>query len=189
MKTILILLSLMQISFELTVDDLVAFDKYHFLHSREARLHRYFLFIFPVSVWIFLFWKFPWMVIWGIFLYTILFNTILKNSAGTYFYYDEEDYKKMAGKVSITLSPDYIQIVDEDSESKTKWSGVQKIAVTEDYAFIYLTPISAQVLPKIVFTKENDFEVFIEKTRNFYKKGWAEKKISTRQSNEQKPPP
>ena len=46
-------------------------------------------------------------------------------------------------------------------EIRVKWSGIQKVSVGEDHAFIYRNSQSAFIVPKRAFAEESDFNEFV----------------------------
>ncbi len=75
--------------------------------------------------------------------------------------------KTILTKHRITLSAQGIECVTEFESTTTRWGAVERIATAEGHGFIYLSAISAHIIPKHAFSNEESFERFIETARRF----------------------
>ena len=80
------------------------------------------------------------------------------------------------GDLDKALRPQLLQITPErltqssdDALSTNLWPAIEKIDVTEDHAFFYLTPMAAIVLPKRCFSDEHAFHDFVETARGYHR--------------------
>jgi hypothetical protein len=171
----------MEAQFEVVLEDLLAFNLYHHQHSPALRrFFRRLLFVlvlalgmltsitalygmlvglFEAKRWVPLLVMslvgigaylacVPFIRHWGVRKQVRLMMAEGKNS-GLY------------GQHRLSIAPDGIREVVSVGESFRRWIGVERIAVTEDYAFFYQTAVSAYVLPKRAFGDELHFQQFV----------------------------
>ena len=67
------------------------------------------------------------------------------------------------GKKKLEIDNEYIIESDESTETKHKWSVIEKIVETDKYIFIYASAISAYIIPKRIFNSLNEKEAFLQK--------------------------
>ncbi|MEI4619745.1 YcxB family protein [Bacillus cereus] len=90
-----------------------------------------------------------------------------------YFYnHIERNIKKMLreGSYSNLLGKHNLQIIDEGiietnsgGETKRNWKGIEKVEENEAYIFIYVSSMSANIVPKTAFARENSKSEFMRK--------------------------
>jgi len=68
----------------------------------------------------------------------------------------------------LALQPEGLTITTETTASLTAWEGVDRIVVTDTYAFFYFNKVAALILPRRAFADENEFEKFVEKARSYH---------------------
>lgn len=78
--------------------------------------------------------------------------------------YGESRNRGLLGPHTMELQDDGVLDRTEYGERKTYWKGIERIEVTERYVFIYLSSISAQVVPRFSIT-EGDFDDFVAELR------------------------
>ena len=76
--------------------------------------------------------------------------------------------RNMLGKKRLTLRPDTLELRSETSTSSTTWAGIEQIAVTESLVLLYLTGISAIVVPKRSFAGPAQAQAFEQMVRQHY---------------------
>jgi hypothetical protein len=62
---------------------------------------------------------------------------------------------------TLSISPEALAATEGELPGVVPWSGVDRIVVTDEYAFFYLHPMIAHVLPMRAFANEGDFADFI----------------------------
>jgi hypothetical protein len=77
--------------------------------------------------------------------------------------------KRMLGWRSCTIGPEGVTLRTEETSLSVTWSGVLKIAQTEDYSFFYFTTQGAIVVPRRPFATEEDFLSFAQMARAYRK--------------------
>jgi hypothetical protein len=159
---------------ENTMDDILAFNVYHYRHSpgarREMLLCRY---GFPVLMllgvmaltdftglppWLMALSVWP-LVAWVVLL-PIFFRWYLKIACRRFLREGRNNH--MVGERTLELRPDSIVEITEVGESKTKWTGVERIVKTDDFVFVYNSAVTAYVAPKRAFETEEMFDPFFE---------------------------
>jgi hypothetical protein len=68
----------------------------------------------------------------------------------------------------ISISADGISNSSAHSAGMTMWTGVDKIAVTKDHAFIYVNTSAAIILPRRAFASDHDFTDFVETAQRYF---------------------
>lgn len=63
-------------------------------------------------------------------------------------------------KNTVTLSPEGINKAGVTAETKISWSGVERIEESDKYLFIYISAVSALLIPREAFTDESHYVSF-----------------------------
>ncbi len=162
----------MQVEFDISLDDIAAFNQYHWTHqSRTAKCsYRISLaaipamillcaFLFaplrpPIAYWVIsLFGALAWL-----FLYPRLYQRWLKQMM----------IKAMSGGRNRGTLGKHLISVDETglnektdvNDSHWDWPGIEQVQQTEDYIFIYISSIMAHVIPKQAFANRDQADEF-----------------------------
>lgn len=166
----------MKISFELTIDDWMAFQKHYLSTSKQFKKTKILLvMILPIILLIFLFFEY----FKGEFNYYTTTVYIIISLFWVFFYlkrFDELSLKKtkkmieegnnsaLLGTHNIEFSDGYFSVKEPGSEYKTNWSAINKIEENEKYIFIYITSVSACIIPKFkIGNKKEKIAEFIKK--------------------------
>jgi hypothetical protein len=80
----------------------------------------------------------------------------------------KEDRGLWLGPQELTLTPEYILGRNEASEGKYKWKTVSKIEVTDEYIFIYVTAISAIIIPRRTTAVKESFDEIARLANEFW---------------------
>ena len=150
----------MKIEFDFDIDDWMAFQKYYILNSKQVKRSKIFTtLLLPVIFSIFSLidiingnFSPARLVFYGIiFLLWIFINPkwmnrkMLKQVKKMI---NEGDNSGIFGKHEIDFEEDRIIWKNPESEEKVKWSGVKKLGETDNYYFLYVTAVSAIIIPK-----------------------------------------
>jgi hypothetical protein len=76
----------------------------------------------------------------------------------------------LVGEHRLSIAPDEVREFTSVGDTGRHWSGVEKIHVTDAYAFIYLSAVTAFVVPKRAFATELAFQEFARSAQI-----WAER--------------
>lgn len=60
----------------------------------------------------------------------------------------EGSNKQVFGECTLSITPEHLAVVGPGGESKIRWNGVQRIESTDEHIFVYVTSISAIVIPR-----------------------------------------
>ncbi len=177
----------MRVEFELTEEDLIAFNRKHLMQSRRLWAWRA-VFLACAS-------SFVILVLWFLlpFLYGLYGSTVnfvgYQVFAGVLFglliLYDvlrwrnasrrlvrkmlrDGHGRSVLGQHRLSISSDYVCAETPAGEEKSKWHAIWKIVATNEYAFIYNTPHSALVVPRRAFGTQDAFTAFVKQAGEFH---------------------
>ena len=160
-----------ELAFTLTLDDAVAFANYHTSHSPAiARTRRRLQVILGTLLsvvgliilvtggevaraMIYFGLGAVWFVLWPPFQRWATRREVLKS-------YGEGTNRTFIGPHRLQVQPDGLSWSSEHSEGKYKWSGVERIATTPDYTYVYVAAIMAVIIPRCSVTA-GDYESFV----------------------------
>jgi hypothetical protein len=78
---------------------------------------------------------------------------------------EEKPGKGQLGKHRMVVSEDGVIESTAVAESRTSWAGVDRIEQNPDYIFIYTAPVAAHVIPKRAFRDTQEAEAFYQLCR------------------------
>jgi hypothetical protein len=165
----------MKIQIEITIDDMVAFNLYHYENSRFLMRTTKFLHYFLYGVAFFIlgdvlidiyqgrnhnaFLRILYVVIFiGMlpllqkFLYPLFIKGMFK----------EGKNRGTLGSHEIRIGEDAIVDETDSGTQIVKWQAVEKVAKTEKYIIIYISSVSAQIIPRRSFLNDNSYEEFYD---------------------------
>lgn len=175
----------MEVEFELGIDDVLAFSRYHERRSpavrRARRLQQLILAIFAFLVFLayglvcaltaspetFLL-DIRFMAGFGsVWLLFLALSIAARHIQGRVFrrMLDEGKNKSTIGKHRLSVGQRGIMDLTAFSEQCTTWQGVERIADNEEYIFLYINAISAHVIPKCAFEHMRHMKVFLDEAR------------------------
>lgn len=177
----------MKISFQFTLSDLLAFQRYHLKHS-ETTDYTLLLFrvIFPVvkilfivGAALFLHHKAgharhgkPWLTLGFIAFAVVWFFAspklmeLLKLWQIKHFYRHGEH--PLFTETAVILQEDQIISDNSITETKTRWKGIEKIGETQDHFFFYGSVGPAVIVPRRAFASMADYESFVRLSKEYY---------------------
>jgi hypothetical protein len=168
----------MQISYNVQIDDMKAFQQYHFRTSplRWYMQILYLVFIVIISVAVTaLIARDSTISPIGTFVSMFLFlfgllsifsrkvNKIALSRA-----YGDDDRHGVLGEHIITLTQEALSEHTTVNDSKSGWRGVHHIAETAEHIFIYTQPGMAHVIPRRCFPNPADAELFLKTARTYH---------------------
>ena len=158
-----------------TIEDLVAFNRFHNLHSpRLIRQRRLVTVLLPVAALIAVsvmailsrdLWSFFFP-----FLFIIFYIAFLRRAYGKAFdnkvrrLYSEGKNRAALGAHRLSIDEDGLTSETEVSSSTISFKGIEKIESSPTHTFIYMSAMSAMVIPKDSVT-EGDYENFFAQLR------------------------
>jgi hypothetical protein len=75
-------------------------------------------------------------------------------------YYSAENCAGLTLKRKIKLSPEWMIVETDTSESRFGWIGIARISYTENHLFIYMNKFQSLIVPRASFQNENQFQDF-----------------------------
>ena len=148
----------MQLGWENTMEDLVAFNKYHYKHSPVLRRRRQTLLaIVAVLEFLWFFWCFGWthpelalLYLIVTFAIGILLGLCLRWLIGDRLIrrlYSREKNRSFFGAHELELTDEYLIHRTAYTDSKVAWGVIERIESTKDHTFIYVGTNSAVIIP------------------------------------------
>ena len=168
----------MQIDYELTVEDAAAFSVYLFRTSPRTRrrlrvnqgigvlatlilavvwpewstIERLIFTILLLLLWIF---GYPQYYRWA----------VRRNASKAY---SATKSKGVLGKHTLVIEPSGVTEKSTVAESKSTWSGIERIEDDSQYVYIFTGPLQAQVIPKRAFRSNEESQTFLEAAKTFF---------------------
>jgi hypothetical protein len=182
----------MTAEYEITKEDLSAFNLYHHRHSPTARRQYLRSWLVPAFVLML-----ACIAIWyladrerGKPLSTFLDLLPLFSVIPVYLLYFPWAYRRklrkiVAGMVSegqnrglfsrhrVTISPDGVTNSGEFSQSSTKWRAVERVAASNEHAYIYTSAMGAIIVPRRAFAGLPEFDEFVQTAKGYHEKAVA----------------
>ncbi|PJZ53295.1 YcxB family protein [Leptospira adleri] len=170
----------MQITYELTLEDIINFNEYHFRNSKVSKRKRMIAKLI-IPVWtLFVFWFlnrsqidetslllnipiFLFAFVW-FFLFDRLYFWRLRSNVNKML--REKENKGMIGKQKITLTDDLLVFETSLSSAQFKLGSISELVETKDYLFLYVSSLSALIIPRSSF-QNSDKEEFLKEIRRF----------------------
>lgn len=165
----------MKIDFQLTVEDYIEFNT-EFIKSSETMKKSMFIYRYVVSLMFlvapfvfsriteipFLFWMGSFVIayiLWVVFyprrIIKITEKRILKML-------EEADNSEFIGEQSLSLTEDGIEKKSKVSEQKIDWISVQRITETKNLIIVYVSAVSAYIIPVRFFSSAEEKDEFLE---------------------------
>lgn len=172
----------MTIRYQLTIDDWLAFNRFYHTTSHVSRnqmrtkkiafsfivMCTSFLTLYAITKTINL--AFIIGVIFvGLFSYIgiakFFVTRLYKNARKIY----ESGQNKMLREVrTLTISPNYIETQSSLAENRMKWPLVEKVAVDNEYIFIFISANQAVIIPNRAFQHETQRQEFIALINSYH---------------------
>ncbi|NRA38034.1 MAG: YcxB family protein [Planctomycetes bacterium] len=153
----------MKVSFELTMDDWIAFNTYYLYNSKEVRRTKTCVQLFaPALVLMLLMYSFVndemtviptvllllYAVAWFVFYPKRFYKNAIRKTMRIM---KEGDNSGFLGAHEISFNDEGFTCVEPESTQMYKWSAVKQTGENDDYIFLYVTAVSAVILPKEKF--------------------------------------
>jgi hypothetical protein len=168
----------MQVDYELTVEDAAAFSVYNFRTS--SRFKRRLRFSQAIGILATLILAVVWpswssverliftvlLLLLFVFGYPMYYRwAIRRNALKTY---SATKSKGVLGKHTLMIESSGVTEKSSASESKSTWSGVERIADDSHYIYIFTSPLQAHVIPKRAFRSNEESQTFLETAKTFF---------------------
>lgn len=163
----------MEVKYNLTKQDYIDFNIYHVKNSNTIKksllIQRYAIpLIFIISIFLFtILTDIPFLylftiffivsVLWIAFYPKYFVSDAMKRISKML---DESSNKDLLGKHNTIINEEGLTEKSENGENKINWNGVLRIVSTENHFFIYISSISAFIVPKRSFNSQSDQKTF-----------------------------
>jgi hypothetical protein len=77
------------------------------------------------------------------------------------------DRRKLFSQRRVIIAPNSFDFTSDGSSSSIRWSSIDHIEESEDYTFVFVTSALAHIIPKRVFTSEEEYYDFVAGMRGF----------------------
>jgi hypothetical protein len=163
----------MTITYNLEPNDIRAFQKYALKHLPSARRRRYITAAIVVawSLWVtltsehkeigFLIFSFCMYMLVGWAIIRLLWFCSVRIVQWRSLKFDE--HKSLLCEHTITLEDDAIVEATPYGEARNLWSGIYQVVDAADYIYIFITPDSAHIIPKLAFPDTESAQRFYER--------------------------
>jgi hypothetical protein len=166
----------MEVEYELTPDDLYAFQWRAAFRRRGRRVYLYWLlvlllfsalpaigpdgFVISRANFTFLLIAFPVVALAQWYLERRLMRRAILQLLK-----EEKPGKGQVGRHRVVLNEGGVVESTAVGESRTSWAGVDRIEQNPEYIFIYTSPVAAHVIPKRAFRDKQEAEAFYDLSR------------------------
>ena len=182
----------MTAEFEITKDDLSAFNLYHHRHSPTARRQYLRSWFLPAFIWLLL-----CTGVWyladrerGTPLRTFLDLLPLFSGAPIHLLYFPWAYRRKLRKIvdgmvsegqnrglltrrRVTISLESVTESSEHSQTSTAWRAVERVVIADENAYIYTSALAAIIVPRRAFASSSEFEEFVRIAKANHEKAVA----------------
>jgi hypothetical protein len=173
-----------EVTFELTEDDLVAFHRAQrtarFRRAREAGRRKkgpswvVFGVAFGVAL-VVVFTDMTWtvltylgLVLLGVVLVFVWALTVnVPKKLVKQFLNDGRNFRQLQRR-TVTTTTEGIRQVTRDYSTTATWAGIDWIESTPSHVFFFLNTIQALIVPRAAFASEEEFKVFVEEVRRWH---------------------
>lgn len=182
----------MTAEYEITKDDLLAFNLYHYQHSPTARRQYLGLWLVPAFIWLLvctgiwylsdrgrgtplraflellpLFCGAPAYLIVFPWTYRRKLRKMVDSMVG------EGRNRGVFGRHRVTISSESVSESGEHGQTSTTWRAVERVAATDERAYIYTNALAAIVVPCRAFADSSQFEEFVRTARGHHENAVA----------------
>jgi hypothetical protein len=78
-----------------------------------------------------------------------------------------DNQKRLLGWRRTSIGPEGLSMRGEDVHLTLAWTAIQRMAVTKEYAFLYMTAQHAIVIPRRPFASDGEFRKFVTTAREY----------------------
>jgi hypothetical protein len=172
----------LKIQYDLTEEDFVTFSLFHYKHSPTAKRSWLLLRVMVPVIWILIgFFEnsrpqrhagispLPFFISLSV-LYILLIPAYSRYRTRRVILrlLSEGKNKGLAGMHTLTIGPEDIAAVSDNVDARLNWGGVEKLESDKEHFYIYLSAVSALIIPKRAFADENEFQKFIAAVQAYY---------------------
>jgi YcxB-like protein len=168
----------MEIEYTLTPEDVKAFSRYHHRTSsltRRSIQMRIMWGMLASAMLVCTFYRMMggWtLIIVALFwlLYLLTYPSLIQMNINAYVKRIQKEGKNKAvwNKHRLTINAEELIEKSEVEETHLRWTGIERLAENSDYIFIYVTTVSAHVIPKRYFSDNAQAQLFYQTAKNYF---------------------
>jgi YcxB-like protein len=172
--------------FELTEEDYIAFNLYHHAHSAALRRRRFRAWLALFSAWIVasvLSWYVLavvlevenwWILVVPVFvlplIFLIAYPSAYRRSVCSIVrsMIREGSNRGFLAPRTVTITSDRLKESSDFKDTSLAWRAVERVAHTSDHIFIYISAMSAIIVPRRAFASSSEFDDFLAAATRFH---------------------
>ena len=174
----------MVIQYQSTLEDLLAFNRYHIEHSPSLRRYHWYVRIgasvLCVVVGLIMFYAlehsfrispilYAVAIGMGVCAFFVLPPMIWSSTKKRIVrMFQEGQNKGMAAPTTLSIDESGIEANNGLGTSKLLWTAIERLAVTDEYAFLYVSAMNAVVVPKRAFASDAQRQEFVQLVRQYH---------------------
>lgn len=174
---------MIKISCDLTKQDYVDFNLFHLAHSKTGKkalfIQRYIIsIIFLIAPFVLQnvldtpFWYLVGGFVLAYILWVIFYPRRFKRNVAKQVekMIDEGKNVSLIGNNDIIIDEEGIERINDKSQTKNDWASVESIEQSDDHIFIYVSAISAHIVPKRAFEDKAGESQFVKQVEEYITK-------------------
>ena len=161
-----------ELNYDQRVDDYVTFTLYHMMHSPSLRRGLMVARVGFPALWLLLalvtpfpLWRIGWVVLAVLWFALLPWLRRWEAARRIRRMYAEGKHADRVGHVRLTIGSDGIHERTERSETHYKTDALERVVSDVDHVYLYVSPVSALVVPKSAFAGELEETSFVELAR------------------------
>lgn len=173
----------MEIEYNLTFEDIMAFNRYHHANSPTIQAQRLKgMLVVPACILLLYgivialsdmpawtaekLWFIPCVAIFYVLVYPRTFKKAVEKNVRLVL--EEGSNKGVLGWHKVSLNADMITETTEYRQTSVKWEAIEKVVRGDGYLYVYHSSITAVVIPEGAFPNQDAFIAFTGKAQDFY---------------------
>ena len=164
-----------ELDYEITLDDMADFAVYHHRQSRTVRRQRRQALSLTMALALLACMTGPWTLSSAMFCMTLVGLLAAFHSSSPHALreqarraYSEGKNLGTVGRQHLVLSAMNVTRINAVSETKIRWSAVERVEVTSEHLFIYVGATSAVAVPRRAFSSDEAWARFADVARRLH---------------------
>lgn len=183
----------MNVSFTITVDDLIAFNLHHLRHSPTARRNYWRSLLLPPVIWILLCLGLSRLAItpersWlqsigallplfmGALVYVAIFPPLRKRAIRRQLrgFLGEGDNSSVLGPRRIEVTPEGVCETAESGQTQCTWKAIKRVDASDEHIMLYRSSTLAFIVPKRSFVDQAQLTAFMDEVNRYRRAAMSE---------------
>jgi len=182
----------MTTEYEITKDDLSAFNLYHHRHSPVA--HRQYLrsWLVPAFIWLLVCTSIWYLadqergtplrtfldllpLFSGVPVYLLFFPWLYRRKLRKLVadMWSEGQNRGLFDRHRVTISPEGVAETSEHGHTSTTWRAIERVVATQEHAYIYTNALAAIIVPRRAFASPSEFAEFVRTAQGHHEQATA----------------